>query len=86
MNTDVRELSETDHALIKALAKAFDSRYAPRVSVPVSVHNGSTKFINAMLTVMSLLIVAAICGEIVVYGEVQVLTATVNMIVQGHLK
>jgi hypothetical protein len=68
------------------LARAFNRLYPSRVNVPVNVHNGSTKFINTMLTVMSLLIVAAICGEVVVYGQVQVLQATVNMIIQGHVK
>lgn len=86
MNTESQDLSDKELQLLEKLARAFDRRYVPRVSVPVNVHNGSTKFVNAMLTVMSLLIVAAICGEIVVYGEVQVLTSTVNMIVQGHLK
>jgi hypothetical protein len=86
VNTDTRDLSEVDRQLLESLAKAFDRRYAPRVSIPVNLHNGSTKFINSMLTILSLLIVAAICGEVVVYGEVQVLQATVNMIVAGHIK
>jgi hypothetical protein len=48
--------------------------------------NGSTRFVNSMLTVLALLVTAAICGEVVVYGQVQVLQSTVTMLVQGRIK
>lgn len=48
--------------------------------------NGSTKFISAMLTLLSMLVAAAICGEVVVYGQVQTLQAQVQMIIGGHIK
>ena len=70
---------------IDAIAKSFDRIYPSRVNVPVHL-NGSTKFINMMLSVLALLITAAICGEVAVYAQVQVLQATVNMIVSGHVK
>lgn len=68
------------------LAKIFDKRYAPRTFIAHSNFNGSTRFINWMLTVLALLVVAAISGEIVVYGEVQVLQSTVNLMLAGHIK
>ena len=48
--------------------------------------NGSTKYISAMLTLLSMLVAAAICGEVVVYGQVQTLNAEVNMILAGHTR
>ena len=47
--------------------------------------NGSTKFVNTMLTVLALLVASAICGEVVVYGQVQVLQSTVTMLVSGKI-
>ena len=72
--------AETDY---EELAKAFDRRYS---RMGGSVFNGSTKFVNAILSILTLLVVAAICGEVVVYGQVQSLESKVDLIVDGHLK
>jgi hypothetical protein len=48
--------------------------------------NGSTKFVNTMLTVIALLMVAGISGEIIVYGKVESLATTVQLIVDGKIR
>lgn len=63
------------------IARAYErqKRYAEQP------FNGSTKFVNSMLTVLALLVASAICGEVVVYGQVQVLQSTVSMLVAGKI-
>lgn len=57
------------------LAAAFDRRFKRMGSANF---NGSSKFINMLLSVLTLLVSAAICGEVVVYGQVQGIEARVQ--------
>jgi hypothetical protein len=74
---------------ISALNASLDRRFANERKLygmgSNNYFNGSTKFVNTMLTVLALLVASAICGEVVVYGQVQVLQATVNMLVDGRI-
>jgi len=80
-----RPPASSDESHYDELAAAFDRRIK-RGHMSIQTFNGSTKFISAMLTVMAMLIVAAICGEVVVYGQVQTLNAEVALIIAGHTK
>ena len=51
-----------------------------------SAIGSSTTFVNAMLSIITGLILAGIVGEVIVYGEVQSLNTTVSMIVQGKIR
>jgi hypothetical protein len=55
--------------------------------------NGSTKYVNAMLAVITALMVAAVCGMWGMYGKVEALSVkvedvkgTVDLIVAGKIK
>jgi len=48
--------------------------------------NGSTKFINSMLSIIAALLIAGICGEVVVYGQVQRLEGAVTLIIEGKIR
>lgn len=84
MNNDTRPPAST-HEDLSALARELDKKLL-RLNVSNTTVNGSTKFINALLSILVLLVVAAICGEVIVYGQVQALQVTVNMIIAGKIK
>lgn len=65
---------------------SYMERRQARININNQGFNGSTKFVNWMLTVLALLMTAAIAGEVTVYGQVQVLQSTVNYIIEGHMK
>lgn len=72
---------------IDAIAASFNRIYPARVHVPVSVQNGTmSKFINWMLGIVALLAVAGITGQILVYGQVQAMTAKVDILMQERHK
>jgi hypothetical protein len=50
------------------------------------VFNGSTKFVNTMLSILSALMVAGIIGGVVLYGNVQAISVKVDLIISGHIK
>lgn len=82
--------SEEDISDINAqLNRRFKAEFAKERAQQImhqQPFNGSTKYISAMLTLLSMLVAAAICGEVVVYGQVQTLQAQVQMIIGGHIK
>jgi len=45
-----------------------------------STFNGSTKFVNFMLSIMMTLVIAAVVGGVVLYGQVQSLSAKVDIL------
>jgi hypothetical protein len=79
---------------IDALAAAFDRRNEKmRGMGNNSTFNGSTKYVNAMLAVITALMVAAVCGMWGMYGKVEALSVkvedvkgTVDLIVAGKIK
>jgi hypothetical protein len=48
--------------------------------------NGSTKFVNWMLSVSTVLLTTAIVGLVVLYGQVQSINSKVDLIITGHIK
>jgi hypothetical protein len=83
---------------IDELSEQLDRRFANERNITRQVmhqqpFNGSTKYISAMLTLLSMLVAAAISGEVVVYGQVQAMAREqaaqkelIAYIIQGHLK
>lgn len=51
-----------------------------------NVFNGSTKFVNFMLTLLGGLMLVGIVGGVVLYGQVQTINAKVDLIMQGRIK
>src|ERR1700685_1349866 len=45
--------------------------------------NGSTKFVNWMLSVTTALMIAAIVGGVVLYGQVQSINTKVDLLIAG---
>jgi hypothetical protein len=75
---------------IEELAAALDRRYK---RMGGDQFNGSTKYINTVLTVLSMLIVAAIIGGIQLYARVEGMSqkientnAKVDLILSGRIK
>jgi hypothetical protein len=48
--------------------------------------NGSTKFVNWMLSVTTALMIASIVGGVVLYGQVQSINTKVDLLIAGHIK
>lgn len=70
------------------LGAALDRRFE-RERTSIGSHsqfNGSTKFVHWMLGLIMLLVAAGICGDVVVYGQVQRLQGNVDLLLQGKIK
>jgi hypothetical protein len=75
---------ESTQADIDELAKAFDRRYA-RMNINHGF-NGSTKFVNAMLIIITGLITAGILSDIGMSNRMSALEAKVDLLMQGKIK
>jgi hypothetical protein len=51
-----------------------------------NIFNGSTKFINAMLSVLCALTSAGIIGLILMYGRLSAVETKVDLLISGHVK
>lgn len=88
-----RHLSQpaaSSQADIDELADALDRRFERERSyagMGSGAHfNGSTKFINWMLSVTTALMIASIVGGVVLYGQVQSINTKVDLLIAGHIK
>jgi hypothetical protein len=82
-----------DEKFYRELGEAVDRRVMRGMQINNVGFNGSTRFVNAMLTVIALLMVAAVSGMWGMYGKVESLgvqvkdlSATVDLIVAGKLR
>lgn len=78
----------SDEYQISEIGAALDRRFE-RERESMGSHNqfnGSTKFVNWMLALIMILAGAGICGDIVVYGQVQRLQGNVDLLLQGKIK
>jgi hypothetical protein len=90
LNERISRPAATQGEEMQALAEAFDRRYK-RMNVNQGF-NGSTKFVNLMLSVIAALMIAAVCGMWGMYGKVEALTvdvqslhSLVNLIIDGRM-
>jgi hypothetical protein len=72
------------------LGEQLDRRFA-RERIGMGSHNtfngnGGSKFINWMLSVTTALMIAAIVGGVVLYGQVQSINTKVDLLIAGHIK
>jgi hypothetical protein len=100
VSTDAREMTDRELYDQAGLRAEWEAKYGKSLSpreyawvhrtaqriVASSGFNGSTKFINAMLSILVILVAGAITGEVIVYGQVQAIQAQVNLIVMGRVK
>ncbi len=68
---------------IDALNRRFDRE---RSMGSGNTFNGSTRFVNWMLSVTTALMIAAIVGGVVLYGQVQSINTKVDLLIAGHIK
>jgi hypothetical protein len=87
-----RHLSQPSQTVdVDELAAAFDrrnykSRRDDRSQGDHAAFNGSTKFVNWMLSVTTVLMISAIVGGVVLYGQVQSINTKVDLLIAGHIK
>jgi hypothetical protein len=72
---------------IDDMSEQLDRRFARERSMgSYNTFNGSTKFVNWMLSVTTALMIAAIVGGVVLYGQVQSINTKVDLLIAGHIK
>jgi hypothetical protein len=74
---------------IDEMNAALDRRFARERKEMMGSHNvfnGSTKFVNWMLSVTTALMIASIVGGVVLYGQVQAINTKVDLLISGHIK
>ena len=75
---------------IDEMSEALDRRFARERERggmgSYNQFNGSTKFVNWMLSVTTALMIAAIVGGVVLYGQVQSINTKVDLLIAGHIK
>lgn len=101
MSTNAREMSDRELYEQAGLGHEFDAKYGkplgPREFMELikrrehraamgAGFNGSTKFVNFMLTLLGGLMLVGIVGGVVLYGQVQTINAKVDLIMQGRIK
>ena len=84
----ISQPAATSREDIEELSSALDRRFARERATFGNQHvfNGSTKFINWMLSVTTALMIAAIVGGVVLYGQVQSINTKVDLLIAGHIK
>jgi hypothetical protein len=92
MQDQSRHLSQPSSTVnVDELAAAFDRRNQKARRDERSIgdnagFNGSTKFVNWMLSVTTALMIASIVGGVVLYGQVQSINTKVDLLIAGHIK
>ena len=85
IGTDASELSEDAYSRRAHLNREYEAKYGKG-----NIFNGSTKFVNAMLTMIVLLLVAAITAQIQfnmrITDEVASIKTTMGLLLDGRIK